>query len=135
VSCLLSILCWRPTPTQLYFCFKNISIYIYNTFFIYICSFSNRPGSNPPSVVFLVIFTVYFICIIHNCPTCSYISVLSQGRCVWLNVQRAMEWGGHVFYSVWLRVKRGRDEHRSDFWGQRDPKKSRGRWRPRLIIL
>jgi hypothetical protein len=55
--------------------------------------------------------------------------------CVWLNVQRGMEWGGHVFYSVWLRVKRGRGEHRSDFWGRRDPKKLRGRWRPRLILL
>jgi hypothetical protein len=38
-----------------------------------------------------------------------------------------MEQGGHVFYSVWLRVKRGRGEHRSDFWGRRDPKKLRGR--------
>jgi hypothetical protein len=42
--------------------------------------------------------------------------------CVWLNVQRKMEWGTHVFYSVWLRVKQGRGEHRSDFWEWRDPK-------------
>jgi hypothetical protein len=55
--------------------------------------------------------------------------------CVWLNVQREMEWGGHTFYSVWLRVNRGRGKHLSDFWGRRDPKKSRGRWRPRLILL
>jgi hypothetical protein len=56
-------------------------------------------------------------------------------ECVWLNVQRGMEWGGHVFYSIWLRVNRGRGEHRSDFWGGVIPKKSRGRWRPRLILL
>jgi hypothetical protein len=47
-----------------------------------------------------------------------------------MDVQGGMKWCCHNFYSVWMRVKRVRHEHRSDFWGRRNLKKSRGRCHP-----
>jgi hypothetical protein len=64
--------------------------------------------------------------------------VLNSSRrlgCVWLNVQRGMEWGGHVFYSVWLRVKRSEVNTRVIFRGGVIPKNREDGGAPRLILL